>query len=285
MIAFANKETTPLVRRMWKICFKDTDEFMDLYFSQKYKEENTLIYFEGGKAVASLQMLPYSITFYGETIPFAYLSGLCTLPEYRRRGYMDQLIHEAHRVIEQRKIPLAILIPAEDSLYGFYERYEYEQVFEKDNEVIPLKQILEDNADIRDAYQAFNAIYSHLDFCIQKSEADFRAIIDDCILEHNSEKSNLSGMARIISPLPLLQFYAKQNQEKEFKIKINTPATSTVYSICKGKVFEENTSILDLEIDLRLLCRLLFGFKIKELDSIYTNYFSPHHPIMNLMLE
>lgn len=100
MIQFANEHTMPLVRLMWKTCFGDADDFLDILFKYKYRNENTLIYFDGDKAVASLQMLPYTMTFYGEEIPFAYLAGLCTLPEYRRRGYMDQLIHRAHYVID-----------------------------------------------------------------------------------------------------------------------------------------------------------------------------------------
>ena len=107
MIQFANEHTMPLVRQMWKTCFGDADDFLDILFKYKYRNENTLIYFDGDKAVASLQMLPYTMTFYGEEIPFAYLAGLCTLPEYRRRGYMDQLIHRAHYVIGERGIPLS----------------------------------------------------------------------------------------------------------------------------------------------------------------------------------
>lgn len=283
MIAFANKDTAPLVRCMWKTCFGDTDEYMDIYFSKKYKNENTLIYFEQGEAVASLQMLPYTITFYGEVIPLAYLAGLCTLPEHRQKGYMEQLIREAHRVIEERNIPLSILIPAEEWLYGFYAKYGYTQVFDKDESPIPLREILHQYEDNRKAYKVLNSLFEDRDFCVQKTFDDFLAIKADYVLDGDVVKTNLSGMARVIQPEVLLKNYAKANPTKEFKIGLID--RSLTYKIERGIVKEEKTDDFDIEVDISLLARLLFGYKLGELDKKYRLYFEEHSPIMNLMLE
>ena len=283
MIQFANAHTAPLVRQMWKICFEDTEEFMDIYFSKKYKEENTLIYFEGDEAVASLQMLPYTINFYGENIPFAYLAGLCTLPKYRQRGYMAQLIHEAHKIIEERNIPLSILIPAEDWLYGFYEKYGYEQVFEKDNILIPINDILNKYKDTAEAYQVFDALFRDKDFCIQKSYSDFEAIVEEYISDGCPPKTNLSGMARVMDAETLLSIYAKANSSKEFSLRIE--GDDYIYRIQDGNIAREANGTFDFEFDIHLLCRLLFGYKLDKLEKGYRLYFTEHSPIMNLMLE
>lgn len=289
MIKFADDNTAPLVRQMWKISFGDTDEYLDILFNYKYKNENTLIYFVEDKAVASLQMLPYSITFYRTTIPFAYLAGLCTLPEYRNKGYMTQLIHEAHRIIASRNIPLSILIPAEESLYDYYRRFNYEQTFRGDNEIIPLKGIIDTYPDRDDAYREFDSLFRYKDFCVQKSKTDFLSIVEDFILDDYPDKTNLSGMARISDAWLLLKLYAEDNLQKKFKIKISDTTTgkSSTYDIKRGKVELILGSNLgsDIEVDYRLLCRLLFGFNIEELDLKYTNLFDKHHPTMNLMLE
>lgn len=289
MIRVADDNTAPLVRQMWKISFGDTDDYLDILFKYKYKNENTLIYFEGDKAVASLQMLPYSITFYQSTIPFAYLAGLCTLPEYRNKGYMTKLIHEAHNLIASRNIPLSILIPAEDSLYDYYRRFNYEQTFLKDNEVIPLKEIIETYPDKSDAYREFDSLFRYRDFCVQKSKIDFQTIVEDFLLDGCPPKTNLSGMARISDTWLLLKLYAEDNLQKQFNIKVNDNTTnkSSSYHINRGKVELILGSNLcpDIEIDSRLLCRMLFGFKTEELDSTYNSLFDKHHPIMNLMLE
>jgi predicted acetyltransferase len=276
---------------MWKICFEDTDEFLDILFTYKYKNENTLLYFEDGKAVAGLQMLPYTINFYRQEIPFAYLAGLCTLPEYRKRGYMARLIHEAHRVLSERNIPLAILIPAEEWLYGFYEKYGYEQVFDKGEEPIPLKQILDAySGDIRKAYQAFDELFRFRDFCIQKNEKDFEAIAKEYELDGYPEKKNLAGMACIIDIWALLDLYAKDNLSKKISIKVTGSLLRKEpqsFLIDRGNVdiILKTDTPFDIETDVRLLCRLLFGYKTKELEKKYRLFFDGHQPVMNLMLE
>jgi predicted acetyltransferase len=257
MIQFANESTMPLVRQMWKTCFGDADDFLDILFKYKYRNENTLIYFERDKAVASLQMLPYSIIFYGKEIPFAYLAGLCTLPEYRRRGYMDQLIHKAHGVIEERGIPLSILVPAEDWLYGFYEKYGYQKVFEKGSTPLyPLKKILEDNPDMTGAYKVYDALFRNKDFCVQKTFTDFKVIVEEQIIDGFPEKYDIAGMARIMDVDFLYGLYSEKHSHTDMEIK-----------------------------DIRFLCRLLFGYKTDELNEPFRSLFPLHHPVMNQMLE
>ena len=199
MITLANKHTRPAVRQMWKTCFNDTEAFMDLYFAEKYSDGNTLVYMENNRAVASLQMLPYTFTFHGAHIPVAYVSGACTLPAFRNRGYMGRLLQASVEVMKQRSIPLSILVPANEHLYQYYERYGYVRVFEKDDAVIPLREIWEEakgDADV--AYQSFNNLFKDRDFCIQKTKADFLTIVKDAALEGFPPKTNLSGMVRVI---------------------------------------------------------------------------------------
>lgn len=282
MIIFADNVTAPLVRQMWKICFGDTEEFIDIFFTDKFRNENTLIYIEDNMPVASLQMLPYTITFYGETIPFAYLAGLCTLPEYRRRGYMEQLILEAHSVLSQRGIPLAILIPAEDWLYGFYEKYGYQQVFDKSEELIPLNKILEQYPDIDEAYRAFDSLFRETDFCVQKSREDFNTIISEYIGDNCPPKTNLSGMARVIDPWVLLKLYADKNKMTKLRLEVED---DTTYLIKNGWVEAIDGLDGDIKIDIRMLCRLLFGYKTDKLDKSLSTLFPLHHPVMNFMLE
>lgn len=287
MIQFANEQTTPLVRQMWKACFNDTDEFLDLYFQYKYKEENTLIFFVDGLAVASLQMLPYEITFYGEKIPFAYLAGLNTLPEYRRKGYMDRLIHKAHEVLKERNIPLSILVPAEEWLFGFYEKYGYEKVFDVgDKPIYPLKKILDSHASLEDSYKAFNTLYADQDFCVQKTFIDFQTIVSEQTIDKFPPRFNIAGMARIMDVPYMLSLYAKNNNSHSFKISVSDEKTIGVYQIMHGNIQQiDNDVMADVNTDIRMLCRLLFGYRTSELDIPVSVFFPEHHPVMNLMLE
>lgn len=281
MIKFATENTRQYVWNMWKMCFEDTDEFMNLYFSRKYKDENTLIYFVGNEAVASLQMLPYNITFYGEEIPFYYFAGLCTLPQFRKKGYMEALIIEAFHVMQNRNISLSILVPAEDWLFKFYNKYGYSQTFGDNGEAIPLKKILDKYpSDIEAAYSEFESIFRHKDFCVQKSFDDFNTIVDEFELENYPPKYNLSGMSRIIDAQYLLDIFTLKNTEKSFSIKVND------HLIEKNNIhYISGTGNPSFNLDIRTLVQALFGFNIKETNCELSPLFEEHCPTMNLMLE
>lgn len=242
MIKLADKHTEPQVKQMWKTCFDDTDEFIELYFSEKYKNENTLVYMQGNEVVASLQLLSYRFTFYGVEIPIAYISGACTLPSFRRKGLMGKLLVEAFILMQQRDIPLSVLIPAENWLYDYYSTYGYEKVFEKDDIKISVKEIWKkSDADLDVAYQVFNQLFKDKDFCIQKTKSDFITIIKDAEIDGFPPKTNLSGMARVIDAEYLISLYKKKNPN-------NPIFFENVNSLCRI-LFEQQRPIMNLMLE------------------------------------
>ena len=46
------------VKTLWKLCFNDSDEFTDLYFKMRYKDEVNRVIREDGKIISALQMIP-----------------------------------------------------------------------------------------------------------------------------------------------------------------------------------------------------------------------------------
>lgn len=256
MIRFADIHTLPAVRQIWKTCFGDTEEFIDLIFGKQYKPENTLLFFDNGIPVASLHMFPYSISFYGENVPFYYLAGLATLPDYRNKGYMGQLMERSFEVMKERHIPLSILVPAEDSLIGYYNRFHFEQVFEKSENPLPsIKEIVDKNESFEQAYQEFDRLFNQKNLTVQKTLADFKDIITDAEMDGFPDKYNLTGMAKIIDADYMKEVYRKSTD-----------------------------LIIHERRNERLLCRLLFGYKIDKLPPIY-KIFPGENPTINLMLE
>ena len=288
MIRFADNQTAPLVRQMWKTCFGDSEEFMNLYFNRKYRNENTLVYFESETAVASMQMLPYTMRFYGSVISVAYVSGACTLPECRGKGYMKKLLLASFKVMQERNILLSILVPAENWLYDFYAKLGYEKIFDRSDKDINMHLFLSHYpANTKIAYATFNKEHQQQDFCVLKSMDDFEVIMEDYVLHSYSAKYNLEGMARIIDAGTMLELYAKKNKTASFTLKIIDELTENneVYKIGNGIASKTKDAKFDIESDIHLLTRLLFGYRIQELSPVYNAFFSEHHPVMNLMLE
>ena len=74
----SQEEIKQQTRELWRNNFSHSDEFLDIYFDEKYADENNLTIRHDGNVVASMQLLPYRYTFYGTVLRAGYLNGLCT---------------------------------------------------------------------------------------------------------------------------------------------------------------------------------------------------------------
>ena len=113
------------VKNLWKLCFNDSEEFTELYFRLRYNNDINIAIPSGEEVIASLQMLPYPMTFEGEDIHTAYISGACTHPDYRNRGVMHELLSQAFARMLHNNVALSTLIPAEPWLFDYYGRSGY----------------------------------------------------------------------------------------------------------------------------------------------------------------
>ena len=115
---------------LWRTCFGDPEPFIQLFFEQVYRDEYTLTLEQDGRVISALQILPYTLCYYGEMIPIGYICGVSTLPEERGKGYMKQLMAQAESELKSRGLALATLIPAEPWLFDYYARMGYTTAFD-----------------------------------------------------------------------------------------------------------------------------------------------------------
>lgn len=113
------------VRALWKLCFNDTEPFMNLYFNHKYQPGLNSYIEENGRVISALQRLPYQMVYGCTTLQVAYVSGVCTHPERRGQHLASTLMEQAHRQMHADGKSLAVLIPAHDSLTAFYQPLGY----------------------------------------------------------------------------------------------------------------------------------------------------------------
>jgi predicted acetyltransferase len=120
------------LKNLWKLCFPDdTETFVDFYFDNVYRNDETLILLNENRPVASLQIIPYQLKM-GKTVSLAgYLSGIMTHPGFRKKGYMGKLLNAAFEVMKDEKYDYTFLIPQKKELYDLYEKYGYVPAFPK----------------------------------------------------------------------------------------------------------------------------------------------------------
>jgi predicted N-acetyltransferase YhbS len=95
-------------------------------FERLLKPENMLVLRVDGKPAATLTVQAFELT---AGIKAAYVYGVVTLPEYRGRGCSTALLEYADTVLQDKGYQAAVLVPASESLFGFYEKRGYETAF------------------------------------------------------------------------------------------------------------------------------------------------------------
>ncbi|MCE5205643.1 MAG: GNAT family N-acetyltransferase [Porphyromonadaceae bacterium] len=291
MIQYADDSTKQQVWDMWKIVFGDPDNYMEVYFRHKYRNEQTLLYMEGEKAVASLQMLPYQFTFCGTEIPVIYLSGVCTLPEARKKGYARLLLIRSLEEARLKGVPLILLVPQEKWLLRFYDKFGFAKTFDEGIEALPsLKELTERSpGDLHAAYRTFDECFRQKDMTLQKTYDDFLAMVEEAMLFDFPQKKKLSGMARVIDAERLCDLFAGRYEQQSFTVVVEDQLiqeNNDTLTILHGKANRNNFIIQPLlHTDIRELTQLLLGYRTSELEEPLRTIFQEKQPGMHFMLE
>lgn len=118
------------LKKLWKICFGDEDDYIDLYFNNKYKEEETAVLLWDGEIVAMTTMIPAHILMpSGEKLALSMLYAIATHPSFQGKGLSTQIMDFCHTYLETQNQDLSILVPARESLFDFYRKRGYKDGF------------------------------------------------------------------------------------------------------------------------------------------------------------
>lgn len=110
-------------RQLWHEVFGDSPEAVARFFSLIYQEEEALVHYTESTASAMLLFPRLNLRAQGGLLlPVGYLCGIATRPGFRGQGLSGALIRQALCAERLRGDLFSCLIPAEPSLYGFYQR-------------------------------------------------------------------------------------------------------------------------------------------------------------------
>ncbi|RHJ81870.1 GNAT family N-acetyltransferase [Parabacteroides sp. AM08-6] len=209
---------------LWRTSFNDSDEFIKLFFDRVYNKDNVLTIEKDGKIISALQVLPYTMTYYGTEISVAYIYAACTLPSERGKGLMRQLLQNAFEVMKYRKYALTAIIPADPWLFDYYREAGYTEAFDYSEEtyIRPEKPVWEpyltvvtpEVPSVDSLYEFFNRKLRERTCCMLHTYDDFITILRDIqlsggqVLTALNDEEKPVGMA-FIRPLdkdkPILQ--------------------------------------------------------------------------------
>jgi hypothetical protein len=127
--------------KLWKSIFGDSDAYIDMFMERYFNKDLFLTYYIDNILVSQLCCVEYDfqlsdiysadescdckckssdILFRG-----GYLCGLATLPDFRKKGFMETLIRECNMRLCNRNNIVSFLIPASDYLRLYYKKFGY----------------------------------------------------------------------------------------------------------------------------------------------------------------
>ncbi len=124
------------LRKLWKDTFGDSDAFLDLFEETAFSPKRCRCVVINDKVVAALYW--FDCEFQENTI--AYIYAVATEKEFRGQGICHALMKDTHKHLKENGYVGAILSPANDHLFDFYEKMGYktcahtsELVFKEDS--------------------------------------------------------------------------------------------------------------------------------------------------------
>jgi predicted acetyltransferase len=129
-IRSAQKGDIAQQKEIWKRCFGDSDNYIDFYYANRYKETETVLLLEDKVISSMLTMLPIEIIAPNKQIyNSSMLYAIATHPEYQNRGFANEVMDFTHKSLREDKKAFSVLVPSGQHLFDFYRRQGYQDGF------------------------------------------------------------------------------------------------------------------------------------------------------------
>ena len=127
MVKYLTNKEKLQTRPIWeKIFLEDTEKLLDYYYSLKTLDNEILAKIIDNKIVSMLHLNPYKIVINNNVYNSYYVVAVATLEEYRKKGYMAELIKSSLNYCYNLSMPFIFLRPAKEEIYlPFGFRYIY----------------------------------------------------------------------------------------------------------------------------------------------------------------
>lgn len=128
MARWAKPTDFEFLKHAWEVCFDDEPEFIDWNFTNNFSFSDTVVAEFQGVPASNMQLMPHRIRLRNTEYDINYVSGVATLPEFRKRGLVREMFAFAFPEMLKRQQPISLLVPFN---YAFYEKFGYRQCYEK----------------------------------------------------------------------------------------------------------------------------------------------------------
>lgn len=136
-IAVASPKDKKEFSQLWKICFECDEEYFELFYNKCYPHSRTYFAIEDGKIISCATVITSNFIS-DKPLKGGYLYGVCTLPEYRGKGYAKAVIEYAIQESQKWGFDYIITRPANPNLFTFYRNMGFDQTLYRRKITLPL---------------------------------------------------------------------------------------------------------------------------------------------------
>lgn len=141
MIQFAEESMRNELKNLWKECFGDSNQYIELYFSGYDISRHMLVFLDGEHPISMLSLLPMTVVTQAGIMPARYIYAVSTKESYRGRGISTKMLNYAHKYLAESGVKLSVLVPASAPLYNFYAKRGFNAEFYSGHAVVERSQI------------------------------------------------------------------------------------------------------------------------------------------------
>ncbi|MBQ2841112.1 MAG: GNAT family N-acetyltransferase [Oscillospiraceae bacterium] len=124
IIRNAKESDIPAMKLLWLECFPADVEYSKFFFDRIFRLPCARVCEIGGVCVAMIHVFPYDFATPDGILHAKYIYGVGTTGAFRGRGIAGEMLEsEAH------SCDFTVIIPQSISLFDFYERYGYTELF------------------------------------------------------------------------------------------------------------------------------------------------------------
>ena len=195
---------------------EDSKEFVDYYYTEKTKDNEIYVVREDHAVRAMLHLNPYTLLVNGEEKETNYIVAVATQEEYRRRGYMAELLKKALNDMYQAGHTFTFLMPAAETIYL---PHDFRTVYEQERKYYRQEAELEEDiqispAEFSDCEELAEWMQSYLEKNYQVFAKRDARYYERLIKEYASDGGKLM-LYRRDGDLTDCQIYVPEEEEQE----------------------------------------------------------------------
>ena len=116
-ISLAEMNDISAVRSLWDICFGDSTDYTDIFFTKMYQSARTVVARIEAEIIGSLQFFPHTMFSQGKPLSAMYIGGVDVFPSHRGKGVAKELMAYTEEYLRENGTDVLFLTPVFARIY------------------------------------------------------------------------------------------------------------------------------------------------------------------------